>query len=497
MKSSVFLLLCCIIFCFACNKPNSQTPPVNTIQSDKSSITLAGNVNSSDSFNIQSTGEWTISLTPSSISWLTISALSGTGNKKIIVTINEANNTGANRTASLSVNTASGDQPVQINITQRISTVLSVNALTPDHGPANTLVTISGSGFDPSTSLDTVFFNGKKATVVSASSTAITAKVPVGSGTGNVRVKVGNTVMAGQLFTYELSPVATIIAGSGGAGYSNGVGTSAYFATPTGITIDTFGNIYVTDLGAYDVRKITSSYTVTTFAGSPTHQGNVNGTGTSALFAYINDVATDLYGNVYVVDFNNENIRKITPAGVVTTFLTNVMEPTGIAVDPLGNIYVASPFVTEIRKYTPSGQMTSLGSNFGGLFDVTVDGSGNLYTVDHERNRINKITPSGVVTTIAGTGNQGFNNGPGATATFNDPKSIAIDKSGNIYIADVGNNAIRKIDYAGNVSTYLDHVSSYTTDASFFGPYGVAVDKDGVVYVSNTSENRILKITLQ
>lgn len=485
------------MFCFACNKPNTPTPPVNTIQSDKSSITLAGTVNSSDSFNIQSNGAWTISLTPSSTSWLTINALSGTGNQKIIVRITEANNTGANRTASLSVNTASGNQPVQINITQRINTVLSVNALTPDHGPANTLVTISGNGFDSLTSLDTVFFNGKKATVVSASATSIIAKVPVGAGTGNVSIKIGNTATTGLLFTYELSPVATVIAGSGGAGWSNGVGTSAYFATPTGITIDTFGNIYVTDLGAYDVRKITPSYVVTTFAGSPTHQGNVDGTGTSALFAYVNDVATDLYGNVYVADFNNENIRKITPAGVVTTFLTNVMEPTGIAVDNVGNIYVAAPRVTELRKYSPSGQMTSLGSNFGGLFDVTVDGSGNIYTVDHERNRIHKITPSGVVTTIAGTGNKGFNNGPGATATFNDPKSIAIDKSGNIYIADVGNNAIRKIDPSGNVSTYLDHVSSYTTDASFFGPYGVAVDKNGVVYVSNTSENTILKITVQ
>ncbi len=495
MKLPVFPLLCCILFCFACNKPNTSTPIVITAQSDKSSITLAGNVNSVDSFNIQSNGAWTISLTPSSRSWLNINALSGTGNQKIIIRITEANNTGADRTVSLRVNTALSDQPVQINITQRISTV--VNALTPDHGPANTLVTISGNGFDPLTSLDTVFFNGKMATVVSASATSITAKVPVGAGTGNVRVKVGNTVMNGLSFTYELSPVATVIAGSGGAGYTNGIGTKAFFATPTGITIDTAGNIYVADLGGYDVRKITSSYAVTTFAGSPGHQGNVDGTGTSALFAYVNDVATDLYGNVYVVDFNNENIRKITPAGVVTTFLTKVMEPTGVAVDALGNIYVASPFVTEIRKYSPAGQMTALGSNFGGLFDVTVDGSGNLYTVDHERNRVNKITPSGIVSTIAGTGNKGFNNGPGATATFNDPKSIAIDKSGNIYIADVGNNAIRKIDPSGNVSTYLDQVSSYTTDAGFFGPYGVTVDKNGIVYVSNTSENTILRITLQ
>lgn len=375
--------------------------------------------------------------------------------------------------------------------------VLSINALTPDHGPANTVVTISGTGFNTSGNLDTVFFNGKQATVVSATATAITAKVPVGAGTGNVNVKIGNTVMNGQLFMYDLSPVATVIAGSGYAGVFDGVGTAAYFATPTGISTDTSGNIYVVDLGAYDVRKISPSYAVTTFAGNPTHQGNVDGTGTSALFAYINDVATDLYGNVYVADFNNNNIRKITPAGVVTTFLTNVVEPTGVAVDSLGYIYVASPFVDGIRKYSPSGQMTAFESTFNSLFDVAIDGSGNMYTVDHDGNKVYKITSSGVVTTVAGTGNQGFNNGAGSTATFNNPKSIAIDKSGNIYIADVGNNAIRKIDALGNVSTFLNHVSSYTTDASFFGPYGVTVDKNGVVYVSNTSENKILKVTLQ
>jgi len=174
-----------------------------------------------------------------------------------------------------------------------------------------------------------------------------------------------------------------------------------------------------------------------------------------------------------------------------------VIEPTGIAVDSAGYIYVAGPYFGGVRKYSPSGQLPDVGSGFNSLFDVTLDGSGNLYAIDHDWNRVYKITPSGVVTTIAGTGYQGFNNGPGATATFNNPRSIAIDKSGNIYIADVGNNAIRKIDASGNVSTYLDHVSSYTTDANFFGAYAVAVDKNGVVYVSNTSENTILKVSLQ
>jgi hypothetical protein len=422
--------------------------------------------------------------------------MSGTGNKKIVIIITEANNTGASRSATLAVTPSSGSQSVQVTITQRVNDVLSITGISPVHGPANTLVTITGTAFDPTASLDTVFFNGKKATVITASASSLTAKVPVGAGTGNVTLKIGNTVMNGPLFTYELSPVATVIAGSGYAGDFNGVGTMASFATPTGITVDTSGNIYVADLASYDVRKITPAYVVTTFAGSPGHQGYLDATGTDALFAYVNDVATDLSGNVYVVDYNNHNVRKITPAGVVTTYLRDIVTPTGIAVDSAGNIYVASPFVTEMRKYSPSGQMTSLGSGFGGLFDVTVDGAGNMYTVDYERNKVNKITPSGVVTTVAG-GQSGFADGQGTAASFNGPKSIAIDKSGNIYVADVGNNAIRKIDPSGNVTTYLSHVSSYTTDSNFFGAYGVAVDKNDVLYVTNTSENKILRITLQ
>ncbi len=499
MKLVLVTTFCCVLFCFACNKPSKDTvpPAVITVQSDKSNISLGSDLNSVDSFNIQSDGAWTISLTPSSTSWLKVDPKNGTGIQKIIVSVVEANNTGSSRSVNLNVDAVSGNHTTQITITQRVNDILSINGLSPNHGPGNTIVTINGSGFDPVSSYDSVFFNGKAGIIVSASSTIITAKVPVGAGTGNVTVKVGNTIMAGQLFSYELSTIATIISGSGYAGYSNGVGTAAYFATPTGLSVDTSGNIYVTDLGAYDIRKISPSYVVTTFAGNPLHQGNSDGTGTNALFAYVNDLATDVSGNVFVADFNNNNIRKITPSGVVTTFLTNVVEPTGIAVDAVGNIYVASPFVTEVRKYSPSGEMTSLGSGFSDLFDVTVDNSGNMYVVDHGKQLVSKVTPAGNVTTIAGSGSKGYTNGNGTSASFNDPKSIAIDKNGNIYVADVGNNAIRKIDSSGNVTTYLDHVSSYTTDASFFGPYGVTVDKNGVVYITNTSENRIVKITMQ
>lgn len=377
----------------------------------------------------------------------------------------------------------------------------TISTISPTNGPANTIVTITGTGFNPTPALNNVYFNGIEGTVTGATSTSITAKVPVGAGSGNVSVKSNGITVNGQQFTYERTIISTVIAGSGFVGSANGAGTNASFALPTGITIDASGNIYIADLAAATIRKITSQNIVSTLAGRYLVYGNLDGTGSNALFDYVNDVATDVAGNVYAADFDNNNVRKITPQGVVTTYLsTGAIDPTGIAVDAQGFIYIASPSVTAVRKISPAGNVTELGgtAGFRDVYDVALDNSGNMYVCDRGTHLISKITPSGTVTTIAGVRNvSGFNNGPGATATFYNPSSIAVDNNGNIYVADVKNNAIRKINSSGVVSTYLANVSAYTLDANFFGPYGVAVDKDGVVYVSNTSESRILKITEQ
>jgi sugar lactone lactonase YvrE len=516
MKSSIYSLAFCAIILFSCKKDSEPAPnPPPSIQADKTSVTISGQLNASDSFNLQSNGAWTISFTPSTPSWISLNATSGNGNKKIIITTLQANNTGSSRSVTLNIVPGSGSptSTVSVNITQSTNDALSVTTISPNHGPAFTVVTINGTGFNPNMLLDRVFFNGIEATVVSATSSIITAKVPVGAGTGNVSVRVMGNTITGPVFNYELSAIATVIAGSGGAGVNNGIGTAASFATPTGLTVDTFGNIYVSDLGAFEIRKITPAGVVSYFAGNPFHQGNVDGTGTGALFAYVNDVDADLAGNVYVADYDNGNIRKVTPAGVVTTIASGFPSPTGIAVDHNGYIYIVAPTASYIMRFSPTGQReewagqsATSGSSDGpaatATFDepygVTVDGAGNVYVVDWRKQNVRKITQAGMVTTIAGiAGVQGFTNGPGSMATFKTPRAIAADNNGNLYIADVGNNAIRKIDASGNVSTYLDHVSSYTTDQNYFGAYGVAVDKNGVVYVTNTSENKVIRITIQ
>ena len=214
------------------------------------------------------------------------------------------------------------------------------------------------------------------------------------------------------------------------------------------------------------------------------------------MFDYANDLAVDISGNVFVADYDNNNIRRITPAGVVTTFIQGgLYSPTGVAVDAQNYVYVTSPSYDQVRKISPAGVITNVGTDE--IYDVTVDQQGNLFVCDRGTNMIRKISTSGAVTDIAGIWHvSGMINGPGNTATFNKPSSIAVDNNGNIYVADVGNNAIRKINPLGIVSTLIANAAAYTTDAGFFGSYGVAVDKDGVVYITNT-EHRIVKIIEQ
>ena len=239
-----------------------------------------------------------------------------------------------------------------------------------------------------------------------------------------------------------------------------------------GIAIDGSGNLYVADSNNNMIRKITSAGVVTTLAGSIT-SGHADGTGAAASFYNPFGVAVDGSGNLYVGDTRNHMIRKITSAGAVTTLAGSTTPgsadgtgvtayfnlPGGVAVDGSGNIYVADGNNNMIRKITSAGAVTTLaGSTTYGYADgtgiaasfnypwgVAVDGSGNLYVADNNNNMIRKITSAGVVTTLAGSTTSGHADGTGVAATFNRPWDVAVDGSGSVYVADTYNNMIRKI----------------------------------------------------
>ena len=308
------------------------------------------------------------------------------------------------------------------------------------------------------------------------------------------------------------------LAGSGTTGSDNGTGTAASFGVMGGVAVDSSGNVYVADTSNFSIRKITPAGVVTTFAGSGT-SGSADGTGTAASFAIPVGIASDSSGNVYVADAGNNLIRKITPAGVVTTFAggggsgvdgsgaddgtgpaASFNTPYSIAVDSSGNLYVADMMNNLIRKITPNGIVTTLAGSFPSPGAVAVDSSGNVYATDLTNELIKKITPAGIITTLAGSGSTGATNGTGTAASFNMPTSIAVDSSGNVYVADMMNDLIRKITPAGVVTTLAGSGTAGSTNgigtaASFFSPYGIAADSSGNLYVTDKFNFLVRKIT--
>jgi len=321
----------------------------------------------------------------------------------------------------------------------------------------------------------------------------------------------------------------TTLAG-GTYGSNDGTGSGAGFNNPMDVAVDTSGNIYVADTQNSTIRKITQAGVVTTLAGSPGVFGAADGTGSSANFNRPQGIAVDTAGNVYVADTYNHTIRKITPAGAVTTLAgtagasgsadgtgagARFNTPYGLAVDGAGNLYVGDLNNDTIRKVTPAGAVTTLAGSPGvfGSSDGTgsqasfnrpqgtaVDSAGNVYVADTNNDTIRKITPSGVVTTLAGTpGSWGNSDGTGPSAQFAEPGSVAVDDAGNVYVADSANNTIRGITAKGAVTTLAGSAryegSSDGTGASarFNYPEGIAVDAAGDVYVADSNNDRIRK----
>ena len=270
----------------------------------------------------------------------------------------------------------------------------------------------------------------------------------------------------------------TTLAGSGTAGYSNATGTAASFNGVWSVGADASDNVFVVDAANQVIRKVTADGVVTTFAGSGI-AGYADGTGTGAILNSPHELALDNSGNIYLVDQNNHMIRKITPAGVVTTLAGNGVRgfkdgpaasaefsfPSGVGVAADGTVYVADYQNNAIRKISNGVVSTLAGGSQGSADgpgtaasfdqpdDIAIDNAGNLFVTDWANHEIRKVTAAGVVTTFAGNGTPGFANGTGKSASFNHPWGIAIDSKNNIYVGDEYNNSIRKITSAAEVTT--------------------------------------------
>jgi sugar lactone lactonase YvrE len=325
--------------------------------------------------------------------------------------------------------------------------------------------------------------------------------------------------------------VSTLAGQAGVGGYTNGDGVVARFRLPNSLAVDGLGNIYVADTANQSIRKIYPAGVVSTLAGMPHKHGTNDGVGQAARFWGPFGIAVNATNDcLYVADTGNNTIRKISPDGTVITLAgaasqpgnadgawlsARFRNPWGVAAEPDGDIVVADSSNDTIRKilpggtvFTAAGQPGMIGSldgygdnaQFNNPSAVAEDAAGNIYVSDSGNDVIRKITPSRVVSTLAGSaGNVGSADGNGEAARFWNPQGLAVDSSGNIYVADTGNNLIRKITAMGQVTTIaglagmIGSADGPGPQARFNGPTGIAVDNAGNIYVADTNNHTVRK----
>jgi len=378
----------------------------------------------------------------------------------------------------------------------------TITSLSNTEGDYNATIIITGTNFSSAVADNQVFFNGKAATVTAATATQLTVTVPQDAGNGNVTVKVGANTASGPTFTY-LGVLAI-----SSLNVNHGPCTTSVIIQGTGFSPVSAKNQIFFNGKAATITAATSTQLTTTVPLSA-------GTGNISVSV---DNGSQLPGPVFTYELsyvsillagNNQN-------GVVNGLgsAATLDSPNGIAIDNTGNMYLPESTSQLVRKITPQG----LVSSYAGLASssvnngtvaplslryptaVAVDASGNLYIADGQLNWIQKITPTGVVTVLAGTGAPGANNGLGNAASFQYPAGLAVDALGNVYVADSDNNLIRKITPQGVVSTLAGSGSEGSSDgtgtaASFYRPIGIAVDTKGNLYVTDNNNYSVRKIT--
>ena len=268
-------------------------------------------------------------------------------------------------------------------------------------------------------------------------------------GSGGNLISAPAATDTGNATIRKITPDGTVstLAGSAARGNQDGVGSAASFKAPTGIAVDSAGNLYVADAFNATIRKITSTGSVSTLAGTAGSRGDADGAGSVAQFNYPSGVAVDASGNIYVADTYNDTIRKIDPTGMVTT----VAGSAGISGGTDG---------------------TGIYALFNQPCGVAVDALGNVGVADTGNATIRKIAPNGTVSTLAGmAGIAGLGTSAGGVVLFNQPHGLVADGAGNVFVADTGNAAIRKIAPDGTVTTLaLSAAPTGTTTAQTPSP---------------------------
>ncbi len=437
-------------------------------------------------------------------------------------------------------------QSVPANDTAAPSIVLTAPATGTSYTTSASPLTLNGTASDANGVLLVQWFNDRGFSGTAAGTNVWAATgIPLLIGLNNVTVTAydlaGNASTVRLAVTFNPQQIVTTLAGNGitGNGGDGGAAVAAQLWLPRAVAVDARGNAYIADTQNHRIRKVAPSGVITTFAGNGIlGSGGDGGPATEANLNEPRSVIADSAGNVYIGDFLNHRVRKVTPDGKISTVagigeagnrgdgdLATKAElnlPLGLALDAQGNLYIAENGNDRVRKVNASdGKISTVAgsgepgfSGDGGpatqarlyfVSGLAVDRQGNLYISDQGNYRIRKVNASdGKISTIAGTGESGYNgdNIPANTAQVNETRMLTLDAAGDLYLAELGNHRIRKITLstgiittvAGSGAAGFGGENGAPSTALLFGPTGVAVDAQGSIYIADSGNNRIRKV---
>jgi sugar lactone lactonase YvrE len=330
--------------------------------------------------------------------------------------------------------------------------------------------------------------------------------------------------------------IVELVAGDGTAAFGGDGAVEAELNQPGGLSVNAAGDVFIADSLNHRIRKLTASRSsIQTIAGTGIE--GYNGDNQQAVNAWLDlpeNTKVDQAGNVYIADTLNHRIRKIDSNGVITTIAgtgtpgysgdggtattATIAGPEGLALDALGNLYIADTFNHAIRIVSPAGVINTIAgtgaSGFSGdggpatsaqlsfPSDVAIDGGGNIFIADSGNNCIREVSSTGIITTFAGTTTAGFHDGPLGSGLLNSPTGIAIDPTGNLFVADFGNNRVRRVTPSGNMSTVAGTMTAGfsgdggpATSAELSAPAEVGLDGAGNLYIADLGNSRIREVT--
>jgi uncharacterized protein (TIGR03437 family) len=395
--------------------------------------------------------------------WLSVSPTSGTVNTTLTVSVSPAGLAPGSYNGAITITpSGTGNAPQTVPVRLSVSAPVSQSIIT----------TVAGNGLIPFTT------DGGAAT-----STPMGASALAADSAGNLFVA---DIVSSRIYKIGTSGIVTTLAGNGAFSYSGdgGPATRAAFFNPAAAAVDKSGNVYIADSMNNRVRKVDSSGIVTTVAGNGSvGSGGDGGPATSATLFTPAGLAVDGAGNLFIADSGNSRVRRVTTGGTISTVAGGAPVP-GYSGD--GGAAVGAGL------FLPGG--------------VAVDAAGNLYIADIGNNRIRKVTPAGIIGTVAGNGSKGFSGdgGPATAASLNFSSAhvgLAADSAGNLFIPDVANHRVRKVDTSGVITTIDgDGIAGYSADGSpavnagLNNPGDVALDGSGNLYIADTTNNRVRKV---